>query len=90
MDERDAEDLLRQALAVVAPDARLDDAGPDDDLTYQLDLDSMDLLDIVTYVYERTGVDIPERDYPTIRSRRGFTAYLVGVTSHGATGTPVS
>jgi acyl carrier protein len=89
MDDREADDVLRRALAVVAPDARLDDAGPDDDLTYQLDLDSMDLLDLVTYVYEHTGIDIPERDYPEIRSRRGFAAYLVGATSHGSTGTPV-
>jgi acyl carrier protein len=89
MDAHEAEDVLRRALAAVAPDAELDDAGPDDDFTYELDLDSMDLLDVVTYVYEHAGVDIPERDYPAIRTRRGFAAYLVEATSHGSTSAPV-
>jgi acyl carrier protein len=89
MDARQAEDVLRQALAAVAPDVSLDDAGPDDDITYRLDLDSMDLLDLVTFVYDHTGIDIPERDYPTIRTRRGFAGYLVAATSDGSTGAPV-
>jgi acyl carrier protein len=89
MEATEADEVLRQALAVVAPDVDLDGAGPDDDITYKLDLDSMDLLDLVTNVYERTGVDIPERDYPTIRTRRGFATYLVAATSHGTSGAPV-
>jgi acyl carrier protein len=89
VDAHDAEDVLRQALAAIAPDARLDDAGPDDDIAYRLDLDSMDVLDLVTYVFEHTGIDIPERDYPAIRTRRGFADYLVAATSDGPTGAPV-
>jgi len=73
----EAEAVLRDALRHVAPDAELEDAGPDDDLAAELDLDSMDILDLVVGVHERTGVDIPEQDYPSIRSRRGFVDYLV-------------
>jgi acyl carrier protein len=89
MDAHQAEDVLRHALAAVAPDACLDDAGPDEDLTYRLDLDSMDVLDLVTFVYEHTGVDIPERDYPTIRTPRGFADYLVAATSDDSSSAPV-
>lgn len=77
----DAEAVLRDALHHVAPDADLDDAGPDDDLAACLDLDSMDVLDLVVGVHDRTGVEIPEQDYPAIRTRRGFVDYLVAATA---------
>lgn len=76
MTETEARELFLAALAEIAPEAEgapLDGAS---DLTEQLDLDSMDMLNVVTLVAERTGRDIPERDYPRLRTLDGAVAYL--------------
>jgi acyl carrier protein len=36
----------------------------------------MDFLNVVTAIAERTGVEVPERDYPKLVTLDGFTAYL--------------
>jgi acyl carrier protein len=36
----------------------------------------MDFLNLVTALYEETGVDIPERDYPLVATIDGFVAYV--------------
>lgn len=73
MDHRTA---ILEAIGRVAPDADMSSIAPDGDLREQLDLDSMDFLTIVTVVYERTGIEIPERDYPKVVTLDAFTAYL--------------
>jgi acyl carrier protein len=45
-------------------------------LCEQIDLDSMDLLNLVIAIHEATGVDIPEADYPEMASLDGCAAYL--------------
>ncbi len=64
------------ALAEIAPEAdlgTLDDAA---DLREQLDIDSLDFLNVVIAVHERTGIDVPERDYPKLTTLAGFVSYL--------------
>ena len=68
--------LIRRAVADVAPDAELDGVDPTADLAEQLELDSMDFLNIVVAVNEATGIEIPERDYPPLATLDGFAAYL--------------
>ena len=46
------------------------------ELAEQLDIDSMDFLNLVTAVSERTGIDIPERDYPKLRTLDDAIVYL--------------
>jgi hypothetical protein len=36
----------------------------------------------VTGISEETGIDVPERDYPQLRSLDGWVRYLVGQSSH--------
>jgi acyl carrier protein len=64
----------------------LHDITPDDDLTQldddiafreQLELDSMDFLDIVMELRKRYRIHIPEEDYPQLASMRTTTEYLV-------------
>lgn len=74
-------DLRATVLAVladVAPEAEAELATlPDDaDLREQLDLDSMDVQSLVAAVYERTGIDVPERDYGKLTSVAATVAYL--------------
>ncbi|HET6965444.1 MAG TPA: phosphopantetheine-binding protein [Acidimicrobiales bacterium] len=77
MSREEALGLMRAVLRQVAPEADLDDVGPDESLREALDLDSMDFLNFVIGVHERTGIEIPERDYPELASVDGFVGYLV-------------
>lgn len=77
MSREEALDLMRAVLRQVAPEADLDDVGPDESLREALDLDSMDFLNLVIGVHEKTGIEIPERDYPELASVDGFLGYLV-------------
>ncbi|HSB88311.1 MAG TPA: acyl carrier protein [Ilumatobacteraceae bacterium] len=65
-----------EALAQIAPD--VDPGDVDADLHDDLGLDSMDLLNLAAAISERSGVDIPERDYSSLRTLRQLEAYLAG------------
>jgi acyl carrier protein len=71
---------LRQAVAGaihrVAPEADIDSLAPDADLREELELDSMDFLTFIEELYSRTGVDVPERDYPQVTTLGRCVAYL--------------
>jgi acyl carrier protein len=62
------------ALAEVAPDVEPDDL--DADLHDVLGLDSMDTLNLAAALGRLTGIDIPERDFPELRTIRQLEAYL--------------
>ncbi|TWT29666.1 acyl carrier protein [Blastopirellula retiformator] len=65
-------DILRD----IAPDddiSDIDDAKP---FREQLELDSMDFLDIVMELRKRHRVQIPEEDYPELGSMASTVAYL--------------
>jgi acyl carrier protein len=68
--------LVLEALAGVAPEADLASLDPREDLREQLEIDSMDLLNLVIGVHERTGVEIPEADYPKLATLDSAVAYL--------------
>ena len=77
MNATDAHALLTQLLQAIAPGIDLDSAHPQAPLQQELDLDSMDFLNLVTALHEETGIDIPERDYPRLASIEGFVDYIV-------------
>jgi len=77
MTNDEAARLLTAALHEVAPEADISTIDPDELLQDELDLDSMDLLNVVVAVHERTGLDIPERDASKLATFRTFVAYLV-------------
>ena len=74
------EDTIRAAyleeLARVAPDIDPASVGADDHLQDDLGLDSMDVLNFVTALHERLGVDVPEADYPEIATLSRAVAYI--------------
>ena len=71
-------DLILNAVAAVAPEVEpeLGDLDPDIDFWAELELDSMDHLSVMAQLSERTGREIPERDYPQLTSLRALGAYL--------------
>lgn len=78
MNTDDLHDLIIDVLSNVAPETDPAAVDPTEDLRDELDLDSMDELNLITRVSERLGVDIPERDYPRMRTLDGAVAYLSG------------
>ena len=68
--------MVYDVLSGIAPEADPNAVGGDEDLREALDLDSMDFLNFVVALHERTGIDIPEVDYPRLRSLDGVIAYF--------------
>ena len=73
-------DRLRAAaleeLLNVAPDLAGENIALDADLRETLDLDSMDFVNWVAALHRRLGVDIPELDYPKLRTLDATATYL--------------
>jgi acyl carrier protein len=65
-------------LTRVAPDIAADQVGEDDHIQNDLGLDSMDVLNLVSALHRRLGIDIPEVDYPRIATLREAVKYLAG------------
>ena len=63
-------------LLKVAPDLDAATIGGDDHIQNDLELDSMDVLNLVSALHARLGVDIPEADYPKIATVDLAAAYL--------------
>jgi len=76
MTPNDVESMVRTALNQIAPDADLSLLAPDDDLRQSLGLDSLDFLQLVEVLSERSGCRIDEDDYPQLATLSGTVAFL--------------
>ena len=76
MDRDAALEAVTASLRRIAPEISLDEVDHDADLLEELELDSMDFLAFVTDLHERTGVEIPESDYPELYTLAGMAAYF--------------
>jgi acyl carrier protein len=72
----DARALLARLLHGVAPEVDLEEVDPAAALQEEAELDSMDFLNLVGALYDETGIDVPERDYPLVATVDGFVAYV--------------
>ena len=69
-------DIVIAALTRVAPEVDPHALRADAPLRDQVDLDSMDFLNLVIALHERLGVDIPEADYGRLSSLQSMVEYL--------------
>ena len=69
------EEIL-QILENVAPDEDLSDLKDDVSFREQLELDSMDFLDIVMELRKRHRIQVPEDDYVHLASMQTTVTYL--------------
>jgi acyl carrier protein len=67
---------LLSAISDVAPEADLSALDPHAALRDQLDIDSVDFLNVIVGLHKRLGVDIPEADYPQLATLEGGVSYL--------------
>ncbi len=86
MNQQELRDIVITALTEVAPEVDPAAIDPDEDLVEQLDIDSMDFLNVVVAVHERTGIEIPERDYPKLSTLDGAVAYLAAAAAANGSG----
>ena len=84
MTDDEARDLICSVLSRIAPEVDPATIDPDAELGPELDLDSMDFLNLVERVCTATGVDIPEHDYPQILTLAAFGRYLVDASAQRA------
>lgn len=78
MTDADIRQAFLDELTRIAPDIAPGDVGEGDHLQDDLELDSMDFLNLVTALHQRLGVDIPEIDYPKIATLALAVEYLKG------------
>jgi len=81
MNDDQARQTVIAAIVSVAPDTDPEAVDPQEDVWYALDLDSMDQLNVMVAVGDRTGIEIPEADYPKLETIAQLTGYLTGAVS---------
>jgi acyl carrier protein len=68
--------LILREVGNIAPEADLAQIDLASNLREQVDLDSMDMLNLLIAIHGTTGVDIPEPDYAKMTSVDDAVAYL--------------
>ena len=76
MTKEDCKKLVLDIIADIAPDEDLSNLKPDVRLRDQLELDSMDFLDIVMELRKRHSIEVPEADYLHLASLDSCAEYL--------------
>jgi len=76
MTKEECKQVVLDIIADIAPDEDLTNVKPDVRLRDQLQLDSMDFLDIVMELRKRHGIEVPEADYLQLASLDSCAEYL--------------
>ena len=76
MTSADIREEILDILENIAPDDDLSDLKDDVAFREQLELDSMDFLDIVMELRKRHRVQVPEEDYVQLASMQSTVTYL--------------
>jgi acyl carrier protein len=72
----DVRQIVIDIISDIAPDEDVSNLDDKKSLREQLDLDSMDFLDIVMELRKRHKVEVPQEDYPKLASLESCVAYL--------------
>ena len=70
-------EIVLKIISAVSPDADLSTLKSEGPLRDQLDLDSMDFLDIVMELRKRYKIEVPKDDYPQLASLDSCVSYLL-------------
>jgi acyl carrier protein len=76
MTREEIADSIIEIINEILPDGDCSGLDPDQRLRDQLDLDSMDFLDIVMELRKQYKVEVPEEDYPKLASLTSCVEYL--------------
>lgn len=76
MTEDQVKQIVIDIIEEIAPDEDTSGIKPEVNLRDQMDLDSMDFLDIVMELRKQHGIEVPEEDYPKLASLDSCAEYL--------------
>jgi acyl carrier protein len=76
MTRNEIREVILDILEDIAPDEDLSDLKDDVPFREQLELDSMDFLDIVMELRKRYRIQVPEEDYSQLASMQSTCTYL--------------
>ena len=76
MTKEECKKIVLDIIADIAPDEDLSNVKPEVRLRDQLQLDSMDFLDIVMELRKRHSIEVPEADYQQLASLDSCAEYL--------------
>ncbi len=76
MTKDECKQVVLDIIADIAPDEDLSNVKPEVRLRDQMQLDSMDFLDIVMELRKRHGIEVPEKDYQQLASLDSCADYL--------------
>lgn len=76
MTRDEIKDVILEIIQDIDEDSEIENLDADKPLRDQLDLDSMDFLDIVMELRKRYQLQIPEADYPELASLTSCVNYL--------------
>lgn len=69
--------LVIDMLKEIAPEVEPESMDPAADMRYELEIDSIDFLNLMIAIDERLGIDVPESDYGNVISLDSLVSYLV-------------
>ena len=72
----DIRKIVLDIISDIAPDEDITSIDDQKSLREQLDLDSMDFLDIVMELRKRHKVEVPQEDYPKLATLASCVSYL--------------
>ncbi|MDP7555569.1 MAG: acyl carrier protein [Nitrospinota bacterium] len=76
MRKEEIREIIYNIIKDIAPDEDLSNLDDTKAIRDQIELDSMDFLDIVLELRKRYKVDVPEEDYPKLATINGCVEYL--------------
>jgi acyl carrier protein len=69
-------DMILEVIHEIVPDEDLSNLDPDVRIRDQIEMDSMDFLDIVMELRKRYSITVPEDDYMKLSTLNSSVAYL--------------
>ena len=76
MSKEEISKIIIDIISDIAPDEDLSNLDNSKIIRDQIELDSMDFLDIVLELRKRYKIDVPEEDYPKLATIDGCVEYL--------------
>jgi acyl carrier protein len=81
MDTSEIRTAVLTTIKAIAPEVEESEIQPDRLLRDQVDLDSMDWLNVIIGMHDRFHVDIPESDYAKLTTLNAIVEYLAAKMS---------
>ncbi|MBL0124582.1 MAG: acyl carrier protein [Betaproteobacteria bacterium] len=76
MNDADTKSRVLAIIKSIAPELDASTLRPDQSLRRQIDLDSMDWLNVLMAIHEKLHVNIPETDYGKLGTLNDLVAYI--------------